>query len=144
MDFKSEAVKKLRYYNLKKLSLQTTQIEYQRLGEQMAAIRSSLARDCVSGGEGGGHEDVMLALIEKRSALDAAMKNTKAWIRVVDKAMESLDEEDRLILTTLYVNRTKGGVDYLCETLYVEKATVYRRRKRALQEFTIAMYGTET
>ena len=143
MDFRREAVEKLKYYNLKKQSLQVTMAEYHRLGSEMTAIRAVDGHDRVSGGAGG-QEERLVSLIEKRDALRRMMKNTRAWIRVVDKALAAIDEEDRMILDMLYINRAQGNVERLCEKLFVEKATVYRRRERALHEFTIAMFGTES
>jgi len=142
VNFRKEAVEKLRYYKLKKYSLQVAMEEYNRLGDEMAALHAASDGDRVTGGEGD-REAVLISLIEKRDALSVAIKNTRTWIRVVDKAMAALGDDDRLILNTLYVEKTNGGINHLCERLFVEKTTVYRRRDRAIREFTIAMYGTE-
>ena len=142
MNFRKEAAEKLRYYKLKKYSLQVATEEYTRLGDEMAALHAASDGDRVTGGEGD-REAVLISLIEKRDALSVAIKNTRTWIRVVDKAMAALDDEDRLILTTLYIERTKDGIELLCNTLFVEKATIYRRKNRALRNFTIAMFGCE-
>lgn len=141
-DLKQEAIKKLKYYNLKKQSLKVTMEEYRRLGAEMAVIHATDSHDRVSGGTGS-QEDRLVSLIQKRDTLRCAMRNTRAWIRVVDKALTAICEEDRMILDMLYINRAKGNVERLCEQLFVEKATVYRRRDRALHEFTIAMFGAE-
>lgn len=142
-DLRQEAIEKLKYYNLKKQSLKVTMTEYRRLGEEMARIHAADGHDRVSGGIGS-REDRLVSLIQKRDTLRCAMRNTRAWIRVVDKALAAICEEDRMILDMLYINRAQGNVDRLCELLFVEKATVYRRRDRALHAFTIAMFGDET
>ena len=96
----------------------------------------------MSGGKSD-RESCLISIIEKRDTLSAAIKNTREWIRIVDAALDALDAEDRLILTALYVERTKGAADRLCEALFVERATVYRRKARALSNFTIAMFGAD-
>lgn len=138
-----EAIGRLKYYNLKKQSLQDTMVEYRRLGSELSAIHTADSHDRVSG-SAGSQEDRLIALIQKRDTLRCAMKNTRAWIRGVDKALTAICEEDRMILDMLYINRARGNVDRLCEKLFVERATVYRRRDRALHEFAIALFGTES
>lgn len=142
MSLKNEALEKLRYYNLKKAGLRSAEAEYTRLGNEMAMLRAASGSERVSG-EKSDKEDFLSSLIEKRDTLSAAIKNTREWIRIVDEALGALDAEDRLILTSLYVDHTKGSVDCLCETLFVEKSTIYRRKNRALSNFTIAMFGAD-
>ena len=64
---------------------------------------------------------------------------------VVDRALEVLDDEERLVLDRFYIHRAKGAVAELCDRLNLEKSAVYDRRDKALRHFTLALYGvTET
>ena len=55
--------------------------------------------------------------------------------------MDALSNEELVILQRMYLFPERGAVDRLCSELGVEQATVYRKRDKALQRFTTAMYG---
>ena len=46
-----------------------------------------------------------------------------------------------MVLTRFYIYPERGGVSRLCEELGVEQSSVYRKRDKALERFTLALYG---
>ena len=87
----------------------------------------------------------MLSNIVHRDELKRRLKEAKLWVSVVDRALEVLDDEERLVLDRFYIHRAKGAVVELCDRLNLEKSAVYDRRGKALRHFTLALYGvTET
>lgn len=140
MNWKYEAMEKLRQYEAKKRALKSIPEEIARLETAMQSIRSATADGPVKGG-GSGREDMLLSNIVHREELGRALEQAKIWVRLVDAGMELLSPEERLILDRFYINPAKGNVDRLCGELGVEKPTVYRKKDAALRHFTVCLYG---
>lgn len=145
MNWKFEAIEKLKQYEAKKQSLRSIPEEIARLESAMQSIRSATADGTPVQGGGSGREDMMLSNIVHHEELERAMEQAQKWVALVDAGLEILSEEERLILDRFYIHPAKGNVDRLCGELGVEQATAYRYRDKALRHFTISLYGgTET
>ena len=141
MNWKYEAIEKLKQYEAKRQSLTSIPAEISRLESAMQSIRSATADGTPVTGGGSGREDMMISNIVHRQELEKAAEQAKAWVDNVDGGLAILSAEERLILGRFYINPAKGNVNRLCEELGVEKPTVYRRKDEALRHFTICLYG---
>lgn len=141
MDWKREAADKLKCYEAKRTSLERAQAELRRLEDDMTRIRSAATDGTPVSGGTSTREDVIVNNIARREELKLAMKEARAWVKIVDSGLAVLDEEERHILDRFYIHRANGNVERLCDELRVEVATVYRRRDKALRHFTLALYG---
>jgi len=52
----------------------------------------------------------------------------------MENALAELTEEEAHIITTLFVNPKRNGIESLCEMLEIERTSVYRRRNKALKK----------
>lgn len=141
MNWKYEAIEKLKEYSAKKQSLKSIPVEMARLESAMRSIRSATADGTPVSGGGSGREDMMLSNIVHREELARSLEQAKKWVALVDSGLEILTDDERKILDRFYISPAKGNVDRLCEELGVEKAQVYRRRDSALRHFTLCLYG---
>ena len=141
MNWKFEAIEKLRLYEAKKQSLRSIPEEIARLESAMKSIRSASADGSPVKGGGSGREDMMLSNIAHREELERSLEQAKMWVAVVDGGLKNLGVEERLILDRLYINPARGNVDRLCGELNVEKSQVYAKKDSALRHFTISLYG---
>ena len=73
--------------------------------------------------------------------MSAAIENATAWVQIVDRGLSILAKEERQILRRLYIYPEKNGLQRLCDELGMEHSSIYRRRDKALQTFTLALYG---
>lgn len=80
------------------------------------------------------------ALVKKRT-LEARAGSCRQQADRVGRALMILSPYQRMVLEMLCVRPQKGNVERLCGILACEKSTVYRRRDKALQLFTMALYG---
>ena len=145
MNWKRDAIDKLKNYEAHREALENIPKEIKRLESAYAGIRSATTNGTPVSGGGNTREDSMLSNIVHRDELKRRLKEARLWVAQVDKALAVLDDEERLVLDRFYIHRAKGNVGELCERLNVEQATVYRKRDSALRRFTIALYGvTET
>lgn len=145
MNWKREAIDKLKNYEAHREALENIPKEIKRLESAYAGIRSATTDGTPVSGGGSTREDSMLSNIVHRDELKRRLKEARLWVAQVDKALAILDDEERLVLDRFYTHPAKGNVGELCERLNVEQATVYRKRDSALRRFTIALYGvTET
>ena len=145
MNWKREAIDKLKNYEAHREALENIPQEIKRLESAYAGIGSATTDGTPVSGGGNTREDSMLSNIVHRDELKRRLREARLWVAQVDKALAVLDDEERLVLDRFYIHRAKGNVGELCERLNVEQATVYRKRDSALRRFTIALYGvTET
>lgn len=142
MNWKYEAIEKLKDYEAKRMALASIPAEIKQKEMELAALRSAMSDKTPVCGGGSAREDAMLSNIVAREKLKSSMKIAAAWVKSVDRALSVLGAEEHLVLERFYIHRTSCAVDRLCDELNIEKATVYRRRDAALRSFTIAMYGT--
>ena len=141
MNWKHEAIEKLKEYSAKKQSLKSIPEEMARLESAMQSIRSATADGTPVSGGGSGREDVMLSNIVHREELARSLEQARKWVSLVDSGLESLSADEKKILSRFYISPARGNVDALCEELGVEKAQVYRQKDSALHHFTICLYG---
>lgn len=141
MNWKFEAMEKLKQYEAKKQSLQSIPNEIARLELAMKSIRSATADGTPVQGGGSGREDMLLSNIVHRQELERSLEQAKKWVKIVEGGLAVLGEDERLILDRFYINPAPGNVDRLCGELGIEQATVYRRREKALHHFTLSLYG---
>lgn len=141
MDWKREAIDKLRCYEAKKTSFERAGAEMKRLEDDLTRIRSATSDSTPVVGDASAREDAIVNNIAHREELRLAMQEARRWVKIVDSGLSVLDEQERLVLDRFYIHRGKGNVDRLCAELGVEQSTVYRRRDSALRHFTLALYG---
>ena len=141
MNWKFEAIEKLKQYEAKKKALQSIPDEIRRLESAMRSIRGATSDGTPVQGGGSGREDMMLSNIVHREELERSLEQAKIWVSLVDAGLEILSAEERQILDRFYIHPARGNVDRLCEELGVEKSQVYARKDSALHHFTISLYG---
>lgn len=142
MDWKSIAIEKLKDYQAKRQALESISLEIAQVESAMISIRSASADAApVKNSKGNGREDMLLNSIVRKDELQRILERTQLWIEEVDGALSVLDPDDRKVLEYLCIYPAKGGLDRLCNELFVEPRQVYKRREKALRKFTIALYG---
>ncbi len=92
-------------------------------------------------GSGSGNRDELISAIVYRDELKMRLKENRKSVDAIDKSLESLTNDEYLILDTCYIHPRKNGIDMLCEELCVERSAVYERRNKALEKFTTSLYG---
>ena len=141
MNWKKEAIEKLKEYNARKQSITSIPMEIAQLESTVRGIRSASADGSAISGGGSGREDMLLSNICKREELKRSLAVAKVWVRRVDAGLAVLEKEERLILDRFYINPARGNADRLCAELNVEKTQVYAKKDAALRHFTIGLYG---
>ena len=141
MNWKAEAVDKLRKYDAMKMATINIPQEIARLESKATAIRSKTADSAPVCGGSSNREDAMINNLVERNELERELSNATAWVDIVERAMVCLQQEEKTILQRLYIYPQKGALARLCNELGVESSSIYRRRDQALQTFTLALYG---
>lgn len=141
MNWKYEAIEKLKEYTARKNALESIPEEIKRLEEDAVRIRAVSADATPVQGGGSAREDMLLSNIVLREELQRRLSDAQKWIAIVDAGLAVLAPDDRKILDIMYINRSSGGLFRACEELNLEKSAVYSRRDAALKKFTLALYG---
>jgi len=140
VNWKNEAIAKLANYEASLRALDNMQDELARLKSEFVGVRAQAADQLPRNGRES-RGDAALSNIVHREELKRALKQTKLWIKTVERALSVLDPEEKLVLQRFYIHSSKGNVQLLCTELGVEQTSVYRRRDNALRRFTTALYG---
>ena len=141
MNWKFEAIEKLKEYTARKNAITSIPEEIKRLEEDAQRIRAASTDATPVQGGGSGREDMLLSNIVHREELQRRLSDAQRWVDIVDGGLAVLSDEDRLVLDRFYIHPMRGNVDRLCDDLAIEKAAVYKRKEKALRRFTVALYG---
>lgn len=141
MNWKKEAIEKLKEYNARKQSITSIPMEIAQLESAVRGIRSASADGSAISGGGSGREDMLLSNICKREELKCSLRDAKVWVRRVDAGLAVLEKEELDILRRFYITPERGVAGKIAEELNVDAKTVYRRKDAALRRFTLALYG---
>ena len=141
MNWKFEAIEKLKEYTARKNAITSIPEEIKRLEEDAQRIRAASTDATPVQGGGSAREDMLLSNIVHREELQQRLSDALRWVEIVDGGLAVLSDEDRLVLDRFYIHPMRGNVDRLCDDLAIEKAAVYKRKEKALRRFTVALYG---
>lgn len=75
----------------------------------------------------------------KKKVVAEQLKNLQAMrlqVEAMNRAMQVLTPEERLLVEQLLINPATGNTEMLCQLLGVEKSSIYRRKDRALDKLT--------
>lgn len=142
MNWKFEAIEKLKEYTARKNAITSIPEEIKRLEEEAQRIRAASTDATPVQGGGSAREDMLLSNIVHREELQRQLSDARRWVDIVDGGLAVLTDDDRLVLDRFYIHPMRGNVDRLCDELAVEKAAVYKRKEKALRRFTVALYGS--
>ena len=144
MDRRALALDRLRSYNTMCVAAENLrgQIKLLKLHqERLHAVRTDRVVVC---GQADGREDKLLDNILHRQELEASLESTLQWIHITQRALGVLENEELMILRKLYIQERPGTIAQLCQLLMVEKSSIYRKRDKALEKFTMALFGAES
>ena len=142
MNWKNEAMERLRQYDAMCLAADNIPQEISRLEAAATAIRSARTDGCRVQSGGNRREEMLLDNMMSRQELHWRLDQTQIWLACTNKALSALDPEEKLVLQRLYIYPEKGSLERLCNELGVENSSIYRKRDKALRHFTVALYGS--
>lgn len=141
MNWKFEAIEKLKEYTARKNAITSIPEEIKRLEEDAHRIRAASTDATPVQGGGSTREDMLLDNIVHREELQRRLSDARRWVDIVDGGLSVLTPDERKILEIMYINRSGGRLFKACEEFNLEKSAVYARRDAALEKFTLALYG---
>lgn len=141
MDWKTEAVEKLRRYGAMKAALIHLPLELARAENQADALHSATADKPVVKKSADSRENRMLDNLVLRQELCWALEDARYWVRVTEGALRTLNETQQTILNRMYICPEGGAVQELCQRLDAEQSSIYRWKEEALRRFTLSLYG---
>lgn len=128
---------KLRYYERRIAEIPDEIAEEQA---RLTSIKSSTTGSTPVQGGGNKREEWLVSALDRIDRLKADLRYFESKVRLTYRALDMLEPEDQRIHIVLYVDKIKRGADALCEELFIETSTVWRRRKSALRDYCTARY----
>lgn len=133
MDWKICAVEDLRRYPQMKIGVLNSR-------DKLKSI-NSVARSGRLSSKGGRCDSKIVDAIVETERLKKNLKHTEELIFLIERGLDCLTDEEKLILERFYMSSTVPSITKLKEEFGYESRSVYRLRDRALMKFTLAMYG---
>ena len=141
MNWAKEAESELRTYDARLAAKKSLTEEIAYLDHESVRIGGAASSSVPVKGGGSAWEDKQLNIIVRRDNLRTTLKFVTEWLIRVERALEQLDEEERLVMDRFFIHPAAGNLDRLCGELGLEKTAVYNRRDAALRHYTHARYG---
>ena len=92
MNWKYEAIDKLKGYEAHKRALENIPREIKRLQDVFTGIRSAATDSTPVSGGGNAREDTMLSNIVHREELERTLKQAKTWVKMVSERVQTKTE----------------------------------------------------
>ena len=143
MNWKEEAMDKLRNYDAMRQSLSIIPEELERLELEASALRSIQFDKTAVKSSGRHQENALINNLVRRQELARNFQQAQSLVRTTDQALSALYPDEKLVLHRLYIYPEKGALERLCGELDVEQSSIYRKRDKALHHFTMAYYGVD-
>lgn len=137
MDWRICAEDDLRRYKQMKIGLINSKDRLQLVSEAIRSPKTSL------GERSKRMESELINAFVEKERLTANINSAERMINIIERGLASLSEEDRRLLEKFYMSNSPTKMRHLSEEFGYEARTLYRKRERALTNFTIAMYGLE-
>ena len=141
MDSKAAALERLRSYEIMRSAVENLRTQIRLLKLTRESIPGIPAGQIRLSGKNYGPEIWLTENLLRVQELESALEQTLLWMMVTDRALEVLEPDELLILRRLYIKRAPGALSKVCQLLGAEKSTVYRKRDKALDKFSMALFG---
>ena len=106
------------------------------------SIKSAVSEQTPVQGGGNLREERLNANIVRRDELKRRLEKAELSVKIVNRALSTLNADERHILEVRYISRQRGGAERLRREFgYWDKSAVYKRENRALEHFALAVYA---
>ncbi len=141
MNWKSEAINDLILYGKRKDFLDNVDDQLMYLDNDFVALKGCVTdSESIDGGTSKS-EDHLINNIIKRDKLNKNKELAIQFVNSIESALNALTQQQRDVLTEVYIDRSKGHIERLMERYHVERTKAYSLRNEALREFTILRSG---
>ena len=141
MNWKQEAKERLSRLSALQEACRNIPAQIKQLENEIYRIKAAGIGPVSGNGGYSRGEDRLLNNMVCRQELSWALTRTRQTVRLIENALRQLDRQEYLILYRLYINPKDKPLEQLCQELEMEKSSIYRRRDRALERFTLSLYG---
>lgn len=86
-------------------------------------------------------QDRLIAILAKADECDMRKRTVLRELKMIEIGMSVLNVYQRELLECFFIDRKRGAADDLCEKFYKERSCVYRDRQKAVDAFTLAVFG---
>lgn len=137
MNWKACAVEDLQRYNYIKIGIMNS-------SDKLRAIEAMAEHGKLNSCKKSDSPDSRLidAIVESER-LRQNIKISKELAKMIERGLDSLADNERCVLREFYMQDSGVNMLKLKEKLGYETRSVYRLRDRALEKFTLAMYGVQ-
>lgn len=142
VDYTQAAIRMLKRKHLVQTAVHTLQEQIQFLEEELTSCRTSSYDSIRTGRCTENYEE------ERRLSIMARLDDCRYRYRVLSEEVEQIERGYSILspyqqdlLETFFVSGEKNCAERIAGRYYKERSAIYRDRKKALNRFTLAVYG---
>lgn len=133
-DKEKAAIRELKSYAGYKIKIENLQERIRALNE-ISSPGISYDGIKVDSGFKNTTENSLIARIDKIEDLERTLKITRTNVAIIERALESLTEAERKVLTAMYIDRQYCAYDKLATELNTGRSNIYKIQAAALKAF---------
>lgn len=138
-DVKKKVILELRNYNSYK-------VQAENLKEKISSIDMYMSPGVTNtfidhGGDNSFESKIIVAISEKQK-LEQILKKTTTNISIIDRSLNALSFDERMVINEMYINDNYCAVDKLSKELNMSRSSVYAIKNSAIKKIVL-MITTE-
>lgn len=142
MDYRQYAKDLLQNKKQLEAAVRSLELQSEQLELDAAACRSpgfSMAHTSSHGYDSS--QDRLVAILSKADDCEMRKRVVLRELKMIEIGMSVLSDYQRDLLECFFIDRKKGAADDLCAKYFRERSCVYDDRKKALEAFTVSVFG---
>lgn len=134
-------VNDLQKLNRWKFAVVQMESELETLTAEFASIKATNFDKMPSGTGENAQEEKLVTVIARKDELTAKLNFTRKKVADLERLLEQLSDDERLIIERMVVNQERRAADSLAEELGYESRQIFRKRAEALSRLCALRYG---
>ncbi len=141
-NYKQEAIEMLRQKRYWCAAADALREQIRLLDAELNACRTASEDEAGSKDGGGAARERVLRLNGRKEAFCHRLRMMEGELEQIQRAYATLSPYQRDLLDTFFVSGQKNCAERLARRYYKERSSLYRDRKKAIDAFALALFGS--
>ena len=144
LDKRRGAVQAVKDYSSMRFIIENTDDEIKKVYSGMTGLGSPGMDGLPHAHDPKAGEERLVSSLDEIDVLKERYRQAMEYMAWFVPAWESLDEDERFVLSTFYKEEEYGkesAVDIICEEYNIERSSAYNRKNRALNHLVTLLFG---
>ena len=141
MNYKKWLIEDLQTLNRQRFAISQLESELETAEAEFCAIKASNLDKMPSGSGDNIQEEKLLTVIAKKDELAKNLEYTRKHVADMDRLLNQLPDEERLIIERSVINNEKYAAETLADELGYERRQIFNKKNAALTHLAQLRHG---